>query len=220
MVRAELLLFAFLSTVLTAASSAQSPSYSPAAPAGGDASACELHVWPSPGLESMTEGWIWNETRNHALHPKGGPDEPAVALGAQAQLAELAKLDLPAIFHLGTAKLIVHADPLPPTTTGAPVVRQSGSTAPCYAEFVVRRLVYSRNALAGGALQGFFAFRKFGTGSSVDRSFTSMADAPLKAFPWKRQDQAESAREELRGAFRTDILSFASYAQNPSIRHK
>ncbi|HLZ04898.1 MAG TPA: hypothetical protein VKR55_22450 [Bradyrhizobium sp.] len=160
----------------------------------------------------MTEGWFRNQTRNQALHDgTGDPLQLTDALGPKMQLDAIATLDLAGAFELGGAQLILHSDPLPTSTPGPAVLRRTGSTAPCYAEFVIRRLVYAKNALAGGALQGFFTLRVFGAGDIVTHRFASTADTPLMLFPWKAPGDAESGRNELRNALRTDVLAFAAY---------
>lgn len=180
---------------------------------------CELHIWPASGLESITEGWILNNTRNQVLR-----DAPGKVLGLadaippRAQLEAIASLDLNAAFNLDGAKVIAHPDPLPPSPTGAPVVRHAAATTPCYAELVIKRLVFARNALSGGALQGFFIFRRFGQDDVV--SFTSMADTPLTIFPWKNPEDQERGKTELSEALRSDLLMFAKYSQKPFVRRR
>jgi len=199
---------------LTSIAIAQPPSSGTAEASDTAAPACELHIWPSAGLESVTEGWLLNQTRNQALRGKAGDaTELAEALEPRAQLDAIGTLDLPGAFHLGRARLIVHKDPLPAGPAGTSKIRQAASTNPCYVEFIIRRLVYARNGFAGGALQGFFTIRAFDAQGALSRSFTSMADAPLAIFPWKGPQDAESGRNELRNALRADILTFASYAQ-------
>jgi len=209
-----LLLLAF------ATASKASPEVPPPEPQNAEKQlGCELHIWPAPGLESITEGWILNNTRNQVLH-----DAPGKALGLadaippRAQLDAIASLDLNAAFNLDGAKVIAHPDPLPPSPTGAPVVRHASVTTPCYAELVIKRLVFAKNALAGGALQGFFIFRRFGQDDVV--SFTSMADTPLTIFPWKNPEDQDRGKPELSEALRSDLLMFAKYSQKPFVRRR
>lgn len=190
------------------------------APQGiGATQGCELHVWPAQGLESATEGWIRNNTQNQTLRDTPGKSLGlADAIPPRAQLEAIGSLDLNEAFHLNGAKVITHADPLPPSLAGAPVVRQSTATTPCYAELIIKRLVYARNALSGGALQSFFVFRQFAQGDV--RSFTSMADTPLMIFPWKIPEDADRGRAELAKALRSDLLIFAKYWNKPPAKHR
>jgi len=136
----------------------------------------------------------------------------------RAQLDAIASLDLNDTFHLDGAKVIAHPDPLPPSPTGAPVIRHASATTPCYAELVIKRLVFAKNALAGGALQAFFIFRRFGQGDV--QSFTSMADTPLTIFPWKNPEDQERGKAELSEALRSDLLTFAKYSNKPFVRRR
>ena len=209
-----LLLLAF------ATASAANPELPPPEPQNAEKQlGCELHIWPAPGLESITEGWILNNTRNQILR-----DAPGQALGLadaippRAQLEAIASLDLNDAFQLDGAKVIAHPDPLPPSPTGAPVIRHASATTPCYAELVIKRLVFARNALSGGALQGFFIFRRFRQADV--QSFTSMADTPLTIFPWKIPEDQERGKTELSEALRSDLLTFAKYSHKPPARSR
>ena len=179
---------------------------------------CELHVWPAPGLESVTEGWIRNQTRNEALREGNG--DIADTLAPQAQLDMLAALDLPARLDLGPVRVVTHSEPLPASAPGSAVVRHAPSTAACYAELVVRRLVYGRNALAGGALQGFFTYREFGASDTPSYSFTSMSEVSLREFLTKNQNELGNARAELRKAFEDDANLFFQYSQRSKLKQK
>jgi len=180
---------------------------------------CELHIWPASGLESITEGWILNNTRNQVLR-----DAPGKVLGLadaippHAQLDAIASLDLNDAFQLDGAQVIAHPDPLPPSPTGAPVVRHAPATAPCYAELVIKRLVFAKSPVAGGVLQAFFIFRRFRQDDV--QSFTSMAETPLTIFPWKNPEDQERGKAELREALRSDLLIFAKYSQKPFVRRR
>ena len=208
-----------LLAIAGAASGANAQLAETAPPSRDATSGCELHVWPSPGLESATEGWIRNNTQNQTLRdPPGKSLGLANAIAPQAQLDAIASLNLVEAFHLNDAKVITHADPLPPLLAGAPIVRQSSATTPCYAELIIKRLVYARNPLSGGALQSFFVFRQFGP--TDVRSFTSMADTPVLSFPWKVPEEAERGRAELANALRTDLLTFAKYSNKPPAKRR
>jgi hypothetical protein len=205
--------------------SAQVPS--PGAAASAEAHGCEFHIWPSAGIESVSEGGLLNQTRNALLRDKEGKPTPlADALDPNVQLDVISTMELPIAFNFGPARVIAHAEALPPTPTGAPIVRHTTSTEPCYAEMIIRRVVYTQNLFAGAGLQGFFSFREFGEGNTLKRSFSSMADTPIPIFPAKPAvDQNDrlivrDALVRLRTALRADILIFAGYArQSPFQQH-
>ena len=180
---------------------------------------CELHIWPAPGLESSTDSWIHNQTHNQILRDARGKELGlADAIPPRAQLDAIVSLDLNDAFHLDGAQVIPHPDPLPPSPTAAPVVRHAPATTPCYAEFVIKRLVFAKSPVAGGVLQAFFIFRWFRQDDV--QSFTSMAETPLTIFPWKNPEDQERGKAELSEALRSDLLIFAKYSQKPFVRRR
>jgi len=202
-----------------ATASAANPELPPPEPQNAEKQqGCELHIWPAPGLESSTDGWIHNDTHNQILR-----DAPGTALGLadaippRAQLEAIALLDLNEAFRLDGAKVVAHPDPLPPSPTGAPVVRHAPATTPCYAELVIKRLVFAKS-IAGGVLQAFFIFRRFRQDDV--QSFSSMADTPLTIFPWKNPEDQERGKTELSEALRSDLLMFAKYSNKPFVRRR
>lgn len=209
-----LLLLAF------ATASAANPELPPPQPQNAERElGCELHIWPAPGLESSTDGWIHNDTYNQILRDAPGKAlSLADAIPPRAQLEAIASLDLNGAFHLDGAQVITHPDPLPPSPTGAPVARRAPAATPCYAELVIRRLVFAKAPIAGGVLQAFFIFRRFRQDDVL--SFTSMADTPLTIFPWKNPEDQERGKAELSEALRSDLLTFAKYSNKPFVRRR
>lgn len=191
-----------LSTFLLAAFAATQA----AAAAGQD---CVLHIWPAPALESITEGWLLNQTRNEMLHAEiDGHPRLATALTPAGQIEAAAPLDMAAAFQLGAGRVTWHPAPLPPAPAGSPPAARIDPNGRCHAELNIRRLVFARNGMAGGALQAFFTFRLFGPDGVLLRSFSSTADADLPGFPG---GDDEKARQRLQGALRSDLATFAAY---------
>lgn len=177
-----------------------------AVPAGQD---CLLHVWPAPALESITEGWLLNQTRNQVLHAEiDGHPSVATALTPQGQMEATASLKLTAALYLGARPVIWHPDPLPPAPAGSPPVAQVAANGECHAELNIRRLVFARNGMAGAALQAFFTIRLFGPDGTLIASFSTTADTGLPGFP---APDDEKARRQLQDALRSDLATFAAY---------
>ena len=190
-----------------------SPDVAPASvvsPAEKLGASCELHIWPAPGPETMTEGF-WNHVRNQALRDGAVDSYILDAIGRQGQSDSLASLDFANMLKVASVNVVIHSDSPPSSAPGTEVVRHVSSDAGCYAELVVRRLVYASNALSGRALQAFFVYREFGTGNAPVYSFTSMAEAPLLPSSGKKSEEKDDARAGLSKAYRGDVVLFFRY---------
>lgn len=173
---------------------------------------CELHVWPATALESVSEGFWLNQTRDQMLNTQILPHPRlATALTPAGQYEALAALDLPALLGLGKVRTVTHADPPPREPTGSLPIARVETPGICHVELTIRRLIFAKNGLAGGALQGFFTVRRFGTDGALAASFSSTADAPLPHFPGPMPQQEENERARLQAALRSDLIVFAGY---------
>lgn len=181
--------------------------------------ACELHVWLADALESETEGAIRNHPRNFALHDKNGDPTPlATALSRQTQAEALASLDLARLLQHPGARLIVHADPAPKIVAGAPMTRHADSSSGCYAELILKHLVFAYSTFAGSSLQAVYQFSDFAGEASPVRSFSTMITAALPGYPGKGKTTDEQVNAQLVAAFRQDTTGFAAAATAPSRR--
>lgn len=185
-----------------------------AAAQGPPASGCEVHVWPAPELQAVTQGWVWNHTVNQAFDPaKGGVERPKV-LSSEAQVELLATLDLPGMFQAAPAQVVIHAEPLSRAQALSPA-RQSPSASPCYSELIVRQVFYDEAPMAGKSLRTLLVYRRFGDSPEAQSSFTTFAETGLETFPAKTAADARGAEDEIRQAYRSNVGIFANYALSP-----
>jgi hypothetical protein len=192
--------------VFDAPAIAQSPT--PSAPA------CELHVWPSTELKSVTEGALFNDRVNQAFDPAHGGVERPNVLGPERQLEIMANADLPKLLGIGQASIVPHAEPLP-RSIAAEKIRHSTSAAACYAELLVGQIIYEKNTLAGASLRLLGIFRTFGADGQPMTSFMTWASRPLLQFPAKKPEDAKAAQVEIDEAYRASLIEFAGFATKP-----
>lgn len=182
--------------------------------------ACELHVWPAEALETESEGAIRNHPRNFDLRDKdGNPTQFANALSRKAQGDILQSMDLPRLLGLAGATLVMHAEPAPAIVAGQPIARPAPSPTPCYAELVLKHLVFEYSTFAGSSLQTVYQFRVFGSDAPPVRSFSTMNSARFERYPG-----AGTTAEEMgtlwADALRQDTRSFAAAATAPPRERK
>lgn len=182
--------------------------------------ACELHVWPAPALETESEGAIRNHPRNFDLRDKDGrPTLFATALDQQTQQSVLQSLDLPRLLGLSGATLVMHEGPAPVIIAGQPLTRHTASDAPCYAELVLKHLVFEYASLAGSSLQTVYQFSVFGSGAAPLRSFSTMNATQLERYP-DNGETGEAMASIWADALRQDTRKFAAAATAPPRRRR
>ncbi len=179
-------------------------------------SACELHVWPSPGLRSTYYGWFHGGIVDGAVDGREGyPAVPADPIDSAAQAQLLGSLDLPALFHLPGHRLVVHTPTSPGGVTGAPNGRLAASASPCYAELITQDVFFQQDVITGRYLKTLFRFRDFEASTAPQRVFGTWTQTGLAAFPSQREEDAVAAEAELRQAFQANVTAFAAYLLKP-----
>jgi hypothetical protein len=176
--------------------------------------ACELHVWPAASVSALTQGAAAGFGLIGALvdiaanADKNKRDTAFItgALDAQAQANVLRELDLPAKLHLPPSQVIVHDQGI--DIKGDDPKRLSDSTAPCYTEFVVRRLFYFQNIAYKGQMRTFLEVRRF-DGAKVKMDFRDSKHEDLSVKLPKEGEDTGPATDALLSAFRGDVAFFS-----------
>jgi len=181
----------------------------------GSAAPCEIHVWPSARLNSLTEGAIWNNVLDSAITPHGTRVTeravPRTALDPQEQRTHLAAIDIAALLRAPGAIVTIHDDVSKRRVTGTPTGRQTSSTAACYRELTIAKNFFSRSGLGGRNLRTLALYDDFGGQAVPVRSFVGWAATQLMIFPAKKPDNEAAAAEELAAAFKSNISKFGGY---------
>ena len=184
-----------------------------------DTDKCEIHVWASDKLNTLTEGAIWNNTLNSALAPtpgkKGERAVPPGRLGPNSQITLLRDVELDKLLRHPGATIVMHDGPSARRASGTITSRQTASTSRCYVEFTVAKNFFSRSGLAERTLRTLFALDDFGDKQAPERSFIGWASTELQIFPAKTPQLAQSADDELAAAFRANTAQFAQFAFAP-----
>lgn len=196
----------------------------PAAAQGDGNVGCELHVWPSEGMNTVLQGAFdnlytgyMNPGTNTHEHDVGGenapphtaqakPDEP---LDVAAQSKALSAMPLATMLGLTDYRIVLHDTPLDSRTIRTVKTRYVASDAPCYADLVVSDLVYSRVYAHGRDLKTFLRFRLFGTGAAPTRSFGTWVQTKLNLFSLEPPRRDEPALVELSAAFAANLETFS-----------
>lgn len=177
---------------------------------------CEIHVWPSARLNSLTEGAIWNNVLDSAITAHGARVTeravPRSALDPQEQREHLAAINIAALLRTPDAAVTIHNDESKRRITGASGGRQTSSTSSCYMELTVAKNFFSRSAMAGRTLRSLVILDNFGPQQTPVRSFMAWADTPLLIFPAKQPKDDAAAAAELAAAFKNNLIKFAGYS--------
>jgi hypothetical protein len=175
---------------------------------------CELHVWPSPQIKALSEGWVSNDVVDKAFDPaKGGVPRPQV-LSPEAQAELLSKAAVDKMVGLAPARVIVHHEPLPHGAATAPR-RNADSSSGCYMELIVGQIAYEKSALTRRSLRSLLTLRRFEGDSAPRSTFETWAGSTLELFPPQTPDKAEAANAELVAAYLGNIRKFGEYAARP-----
>ncbi|MBU6266670.1 MAG: hypothetical protein KGN34_03955 [Sphingomonadales bacterium] len=199
------------------AATAPAPAPAPAAvpaPAAAPLPACELHVWPAARVSAVTQGvgagfGILGALIDSAAHADQNKRDTAFitgALDAHSQARVLRDLDLPARLHLPPSQVIIHEQGI--DTKSNDPKRLSDSGAACYSEFVVRGLLYFKNAAYKGQMRTFLEMRKF-DGAAMKVDFHDSRHENLTVKLPKEGEDTGPATDSLLSAFKGDVLYFA-----------
>lgn len=187
-------------------------------PAAGAENSCELHVWPSAGLNSAYHGWFHGGINNGAVNGREGyPSVPAKPIDSAAQRAVLGGMDLATLFDLKGYKVIVHDEALESRTIRSTPGRFTPSASPCYTELVIDTIVFQQDVIEGRFLKMLARFRDFGTGGDTPRrTFGTWVQSRLSKFPPAADADVSEAIADLNMAFKDDVGTFAGFLQKAS----
>lgn len=178
--------------------------------------ACEIHVWPSDRLNSLTEGAIWNNTLDSAIRSHSGRVTeravPPTALDPDEQRRHFSTIDFAALFRAPGATVVIHTDASKRRLTGAISGRQTESASTCYQELTIAKNFFNRSLLASRTLRTLIIFDYFGAEPLPVRSFVSWAATDLAIFPAKQPEAEQAAAAELAAAFKANLEKFSVYA--------
>ena len=204
--------------VLTAA---QAPAQPAAFVAGRipDPQRCEIHAWPAPPVDSVTQGVLLNETTNQAFDPARGGRQRPNALSLEAQVAALEAMDMAVALGMPGATRIIHSQPLSRQQAMAGRNRLSPPGAPCAVEVIVSRLYYGFDTLGGRNLHSLILFREFGEGAEAIATFSTLEETNL-AVPFAKGEAPSAAAEaETAAAYRENLgRAFARARTTPDPR--
>ncbi|MFQ3664702.1 MAG: hypothetical protein SNJ79_01510 [Sphingomonadaceae bacterium] len=180
-----------------------------------DPARCHLHVWPAAQLDAVTQA-LMNHVVNQAFDPaRGGIARPDV-LSLESQRAQLAGLDLPGMFRLEGAQLVIHEQPAPRPSPAAPQAPIVQPVAPCHVELVIGRLIYDHAPMAPHALKTLVSIRSFAAGGDLLASYTAWGETPLRRFPPRAGEDPSAAAAELVAAFGANLQQVAAWAAVPA----
>ena len=189
---------------------------------------CELHVWPSDGMNSVRQRASESRVAGGALEgiikrteEAGAERADARARGELAgsevpepmatstQIELLKSLPLAEMMGLPNHRVVIHDTALDSRKIRTVKTRYIETAAPCYADLVVDDVTYSRAYANGQALKTFFRFRDFGTAAAAVRSFGTWVDTKLRIFSLDPLNVSPAALEEVATAYRTNVTLFA-----------
>jgi hypothetical protein len=208
---------AALAAAMLTAIGAQAQDTAPVAPAAApSAEGCEFHVWPGDEMMSVYFGWFHGSTVNGQIQGRRGyPRAPADPIDAATQVSIMNDRQPQQMFGKEGYRLVMHPAPLPSLTIRNTPGRLSDSASPCYAELIVDDVILQQDVITGSFLKTLFHYRDFGAEATPQTRFSTWAQANLDVFPPSRPELMEAAIEEIRGAYRTNIASFAQLAMRP-----
>lgn len=190
-----------------------------ATPARAADTACELHVWPSSGLNSVYHGWAHGGIVNGAVTGRDGyPPVSADPLATAAQLPLIREAAPETALGLAGYSVVVHPEALSSRAARTTPGRIAASQAGCYAELVVDDVVFRQDWVNGSFLTTMFRFRMFGPDSAPTRSFGTWVKTPIKLTPIKPPTDQAAADAEMRAAYRENFALFGAALQRPAKR--
>jgi hypothetical protein len=191
----------------------------PVAAAAQDAAAvkCELHVWPSAGLNSAYHGWFHGGIANGAVTGRAGyPAMPPDLFKPDSQVALTTAVQPAAAIRRDDYRVVIHGDALSSRTIRTTSGRIGDSTAPCYAELIVEELFFQQDVFSGSYLRTMFRYREFGADAAPRRVFGTWVQTPLQLSPPKTSEAVGPAVAEMEAAYRTNFGLFGAALNKPA----
>lgn len=179
--------------------------------------ACELHIWPGAGLNSVYSGVFHGGIVNGAVTGRDGYPTLAVEpIDTANQVELLRSAALRDQLNLAKYQPIVHEEALSSRLMRTSVARIAPSSAPCYAEFIVDSVFFQQDIVDGSYLKILFRYRDFTTEPAPRRVFSTWTKTRLTLLPPTPTTDMVAAGAELRAAFTRDVALFASALAKPS----
>lgn len=193
---------------------------------------CELHVWPSEGLQLVTHNVSdgINLSYMGALPQAmlkgeessldGAPAQAKRPLSTREQVAALSVIDLPALLGLSGYRQIVHDVPLESRVIRTNSARHGETAAPCYADLVVHDVFLQWDFANGHHLKTFYRFRDFASGTAATRSFGAWVQTKLTSYKKQKKDyfivaDKSTTARELEDSFKNNASLFSQAMNNP-----
>lgn len=180
------------------------------------AAGCELHVWPSAGLNSAYHGWFHGGIANGAVTGRSGyPVMPPELFKPDTQITLATAVHPAAAIRRNGYRVVLHGDALPSRVVRTTPGRIGDSTAPCYAELIVEELFFQQDVFSGSYLRTMFRYREFGTDAVPKRVFGTWVQSALKLSPPKTSEEVAPAVKELEAAYGSNFSAFGEALNRP-----
>lgn len=185
-----------------------------ARPSVGDASQCELHIWPTETFWGVPYkvGYINGRASKDQIV---GSMESLV--GPSAQLAALRDADPVRALGLppGT-RVVEHEEILDRNTVTKIRTRRAQSTSPCYSELIVLQHFLTEDIVWGDRFGSAFMFRNFGDKAEVRGSTKGVGGNKLKVLTLPEAARPANTAELVEAALKGNFLEFAKNAHPQS----
>jgi hypothetical protein len=176
---------------------------------GAAPGACELHFWPNGKAQTSYESGVGGVAgallTGPGTHISGS--DLAQTLSAEAQVRSLESANLTGTAARPTVILESAADAAKLAKRNK--TRLSTSSAPCYAELLVKVIGYRSHITAGRQFGVVFIYREFGPEGPATRTVEGYGGTiAMRVFPARDESEAEAATKEVLDAYRTSAETF------------
>ena len=171
--------------------------------------ACELHFWPNGKSQTNYESGVGGAVGALLIGPgqRISGSDLAQTLSAEAQVRSLESANLTGTAARPTVILESASDAAKLVKRNK--ARLSTSSAPCYAELLVKVIGYRSHITAGRQFGVVFIYREFGPDGPAIRTVEGYGGTiAMKAFPARDESEAEAATKEVLDAYRTSAETF------------
>lgn len=198
--------------VLSATIAAITAGSANAKPPVGDATQCELHIWPTESFSGIPYrvGVITGRASENQIV---GSMESLV--GPSAQLAALRDAD--PVLALGLpagTRIVEHQEVLDRKTVTKIPTRRAPSASPCYSELIVLQHFLAEDIVWGDRFGSAFMFRNFGDKPEVRGSIKGGGGNKLKVLTMTEEARPANTTELVTAALKGNFLEFAKNARS------